>query len=66
MRERTMSSLRVRQGMARDNARSATHDISRASFHVKHIGQFAKRLEDVRLTPLESHSCVVWLERAAI
>ncbi|KAL7947320.1 hypothetical protein V8C42DRAFT_317454 [Trichoderma barbatum] len=34
-------------GMARDvHARSATHDISRASFHVKHIGQFAKRLED--------------------
>ncbi|KAL7898505.1 hypothetical protein HDV63DRAFT_354201 [Trichoderma sp. SZMC 28014] len=27
-------------------ARSATHDISRASFHVKHIGQFAQRLED--------------------
>ncbi|KAL7934445.1 hypothetical protein V8C35DRAFT_300905 [Trichoderma chlorosporum] len=34
-------------GMARDGqARSATHDTSRASFHVKHIGQFAKRLED--------------------
>ncbi|KAL7798597.1 hypothetical protein V8C43DRAFT_275778 [Trichoderma afarasin] len=34
-------------GMARDvHARSATHDTSRASFHVKHIGQFAKRLED--------------------
>ncbi|KAM0252584.1 hypothetical protein ACHAQJ_007621 [Trichoderma viride] len=28
------------------HARSATHDISRASFHVKHIGQFAKKLED--------------------
>ncbi|KAL7795778.1 hypothetical protein V8C37DRAFT_373404 [Trichoderma ceciliae] len=28
------------------HARSATHDISRASFHVKHIGHFAKRLED--------------------
>ncbi|KAL6871890.1 hypothetical protein J3F83DRAFT_732992 [Trichoderma novae-zelandiae] len=34
-------------GMARDvQARSATHDISRASFHVKHIDEFAKRLED--------------------
>lgn len=30
------------------HARSATHDISRTSFHVKHISQFAKRLEDVR------------------
>ncbi|KAH6604243.1 hypothetical protein Trco_007689 [Trichoderma cornu-damae] len=28
------------------HARSATHDISRASFHVKHIEQFAKRLQD--------------------
>ncbi|RBQ66898.1 hypothetical protein FVER14953_07053 [Fusarium verticillioides] len=27
-------------------ARSATHDTSRTSFHVKHIGQFAQRLED--------------------
>ncbi|KAI5459953.1 hypothetical protein BGZ63DRAFT_389102 [Mariannaea sp. PMI_226] len=27
-------------------ARSATHDISRTSFHVKHIGQFAQTLED--------------------
>ncbi|KAK7414374.1 hypothetical protein QQX98_006739 [Neonectria punicea] len=28
------------------HARSATHDISRTDFHVKHIGQFAQRLED--------------------
>ncbi|KAJ4192224.1 hypothetical protein NW755_004353 [Fusarium falciforme] len=28
------------------HARSATHDTSRTSFHVKHIGQFAQRLED--------------------
>ncbi|KND92166.1 hypothetical protein TOPH_03229 [Tolypocladium ophioglossoides CBS 100239] len=27
-------------------ARSATHDISRTSFHMQHIGQFARRLED--------------------
>ncbi|RBR12618.1 uncharacterized protein FIESC28_08575 [Fusarium coffeatum] len=27
-------------------ARSATHDTSRTSFHMKHIGQFAQRLED--------------------
>ncbi|KOS18889.1 hypothetical protein ESCO_001191 [Escovopsis weberi] len=27
-------------------SRSATHDISRTAFHVKHIGQFARRLED--------------------
>ncbi|KHO00782.1 tyrosine-protein phosphatase non-receptor type 6 [Metarhizium album ARSEF 1941] len=27
-------------------ARSATHEISRTSFHVKHIGAFARRLED--------------------
>ncbi|POR35157.1 Uncharacterized protein TPAR_04650 [Tolypocladium paradoxum] len=27
-------------------SRSATHDISRTSFHMKHIGQFARRLED--------------------
>ncbi|KAG6107191.1 hypothetical protein E4U14_004293 [Claviceps sp. LM454 group G7] len=26
--------------------RSATHDISRTSFHVKHVGDFAQRLED--------------------
>ncbi|PTB36457.1 hypothetical protein M441DRAFT_177369 [Trichoderma asperellum CBS 433.97] len=47
MRE-AMGSLDVLQGMGpRDAyARSATHDISRASFHVKHIGQFAQRLED--------------------
>lgn len=50
MRE-AIGSLGVQQGMGpRDAyARSATHDISRASFHVKHIGQFAQRLEDVRL-----------------
>ncbi|TFB00930.1 hypothetical protein CCMA1212_007254 [Trichoderma ghanense] len=42
-----MGSQRVKQGMARDvQARSATHDISRARFHVKHIDEFAKRLED--------------------
>lgn len=53
MRE-AMGSLDVQQGMGpRDaSARSATHDISRASFHVKHIGQFAQRLEDVRLDQL--------------
>ncbi|KAF4977226.1 hypothetical protein FZEAL_6223 [Fusarium zealandicum] len=28
------------------HARSATHDTSRTNFHVKHIGQFAQRLED--------------------
>jgi hypothetical protein len=45
-----MGSQRVQQGMARDGqARSATHDISRARFHVKHIDEFAKRLEDVSL-----------------
>ncbi len=27
--------------------RSATHDISRTSFHIKHVGQFAKSLEEV-------------------
>ena len=27
-------------------ARSATHDVSRASFHIKHIEQFAKTLEE--------------------
>jgi hypothetical protein len=32
-------------------ARSATHDTSRTSFHVKHIGAFARRLEDVCFTP---------------
>lgn len=31
-------------------ARSATHDTSRTSFHVKHISQFAQRLEDVGLS----------------
>jgi hypothetical protein len=53
MRE-AIHSLGVQQGMGpRDaSARSATHDISRASFHVKHIGQFAQRLEDVRLDHL--------------
>jgi hypothetical protein len=30
-------------------ARSATHDTSRTSFHVKHIGQFAQTLENVSL-----------------
>ncbi|OAQ87146.1 Rhodanese-like protein [Purpureocillium lilacinum] len=33
-------------GSTETHARSATHDISRTSFHVKHISQFAKRLED--------------------
>lgn len=48
-----MGSQRMKQGMARDvQARSATHDISRARFHVKHIEDFAKRLEDVSLAPL--------------
>lgn len=27
---------------------SATHDISRVNYHVKHIDSFAKSLEDVR------------------
>ncbi|KAF7542586.1 hypothetical protein G7Z17_g11446 [Cylindrodendrum hubeiense] len=40
----------AREGMAGPSggefARSATHDVSRTSFHVKHIGQFASRLED--------------------
>jgi hypothetical protein len=31
------------------HASTTTHDISRTSFHVKHIGQFARRLEDVWL-----------------
>lgn len=30
--------------------RSATHDISRTSFHVKHISDFAKTLEDASVT----------------
>ncbi|CAM1502899.1 Fc.00g076750.m01.CDS01 [Cosmosporella sp. VM-42] len=34
------------QGGGELYARSATHDTSRTSFHVKHISQFAKRLED--------------------
>ena len=29
--------------------RSATHDISRTSFHIKHVGDFAKSLEEVRI-----------------
>ena len=29
------------------HANTATHDISRTNFHVKHISQFAKPLEDV-------------------
>ncbi|KAJ6444704.1 anaphase-promoting complex component Cut20/Apc4 [Purpureocillium lavendulum] len=33
-------------GSAEAHTRSATHDISRTSFHVKHISQFAQRLED--------------------
>ncbi|KAI9167405.1 hypothetical protein HJFPF1_03532 [Paramyrothecium foliicola] len=33
-------------GAAEIVPRSATHDVSRTSYHVKHIGQFAKRLED--------------------
>lgn len=29
------------------HASTTTHDITRTSFHIKHIGQFARRLEDV-------------------
>ncbi|KAH7313373.1 tyrosine-protein phosphatase non-receptor type 6 [Stachybotrys elegans] len=47
---RTRSGMRTGDPMASGSGdiqhRSATHDISRASFHVKHIDQFARRLED--------------------
>lgn len=31
---------------------SATHDTSRVSYHVKHLSDFARTLEDVRITCL--------------
>jgi hypothetical protein len=30
--------------------RSATHDVSRVSYHVKEVGDFAQTLEEVRLS----------------
>lgn len=35
-----------------DKAPSTTHDISRVSYHVKHVSDFAKQLEDVRPSSL--------------
>lgn len=32
----------------------ATHDTSRVSFHVKHLGRFAETLEEVRVPPSSS------------
>lgn len=40
-------SLQAANGVADGCPISATHDTSRTSFHVKHIGAFARRLEDV-------------------
>lgn len=33
--------------------RSSTHDISRTSFHIKHVGDFARSLEEVCICPYE-------------
>lgn len=44
------------------SARSATHDISRTSFHVKHIGTFARRLEDVGPVT-HQHSLLIHFKR---
>ncbi|KAG8668804.1 hypothetical protein FPOAC2_08109 [Fusarium poae] len=43
---RSTGPLMAASGGGDHYARSATHDTSRTSFHVKHIGQFAQRLED--------------------
>lgn len=37
---------RIQGPTSANQARSATHDISRTSFHIKHIGQFARRVEE--------------------
>jgi len=46
-----MASLQYGSGAGDSSgAPSATHDISRVSYHVKHLETFAKSLEDVRFT----------------
>ncbi|KAL2137331.1 hypothetical protein VTI74DRAFT_3271 [Chaetomium olivicolor] len=44
--ERTMSSADSAYGSATEGSPSATHDISRVSYHVKHIESFAQALQD--------------------
>jgi hypothetical protein len=41
-------------GSASDTSPLATHDISRVSYHVKHLESFAEALQDVRLSLLIS------------
>lgn len=47
----SISYVKAINGVGEGFARSATHDISRTNFHVKHIGAFARRLEDVCSPP---------------
>lgn len=48
-RSRLMSSSQYGSSIEDERTPSATHDISRVSYHVKHLPEFAKTLEDVRL-----------------
>jgi hypothetical protein len=49
--------LSVQYGSATEGSPATTHDISRVSYHVKHIESFAQALQDVsqRDSGLESH-----------
>lgn len=57
-----MASLQYGSGAGDSSgAPSATHDISRVSYHVKHLETFAKSLEDVSFTcPFLQFAFTVW------
>ncbi|KAK8027580.1 rhodanese-like protein [Apiospora marii] len=47
-RSAPLTSAQYGSSVGDDRTPSATHDISRVSYHVKHLSDFAKSLEDVR------------------
>lgn len=47
-RSAPLTSAQYGSSVGDDKTPSATHDISRVSYHVKHLSDFAKSLEDVR------------------
>jgi len=42
----------MQYGSATDSSISATHDVSRVSYHVKHLESFAEALQEVRYLAL--------------
>lgn len=47
-RSRLIASSQYGSSIEDEKTPAATHDISRVSYHVKHLPEFAKTLEDVR------------------